>query len=104
VSHSASVGPAQLSAGQTINCGRTRLSRVYLIGADGQLIQQGWTPNLDAGTVAIQDTTGWVQPVRVEHRIEEMARVSDVQISGMLTLTKALSHEFPVGSIVSSAL
>ncbi|MGC8200924.1 hypothetical protein, partial [Salmonella enterica] len=27
-----------------------------------------------------------------------------VQISGMLTLTKALSHEFPVGSIVSSAL
>ncbi|WP_278534952.1 hypothetical protein, partial [Delftia acidovorans] len=104
VSHSASVGPAQLSAGQTTNCGRTRLSRVYLIGADGQLIQQGWTPNLDAGTVAIQDTTGWVQPVRVEHRIEEMARVSDVQISGMLTLTKALSHEFPVGSIVSSAL
>lgn len=104
VSHNASVGPAQLSAGQTINCGRTRLSRVYLIGADGQLIQQGWTPNLDAGTVAIQDTTGWVQPVRVEHRIEEMARVSDVQISGMLTLTKALSHEFPVGSIVSSAL
>ena len=104
VSHSASVGPAQLSAGQTINCGRTRLSRVYLIGADGQLIQQGWTPNLDAGTVAIQDTTGWAQPVRVEHRIEEMARVSDVQISGMLTLTKALSHEFPVGSIVSSAL
>ena len=104
VSHSASVGPAQLSAGQTINCGRTRLSRVYLIGADGQLIQQGWTPNLDAGTVAIQDTTGWAQPVRVEHRIEEMARVSDVQISGMLTLTKALSHEFPAGSIVSSAL
>lgn len=104
VSHSASVGPAQFSAGQTINCGRTRLSRVYLIGADGQLIQQGWTPNLDAGTVAIQDTTGWIQPVRVEHRIEEMARVSDVQISGMLTLTKALSHEFPVGSIVSSAL
>lgn len=104
VSHSASVGPAQLSAGQTINCGRTRLSRVYLIGADGQLIQQGWTPNLDAGTVAIQDTTGWAQPVRVEHRVEEMARVSDVQISGMLTLTKALSHEFPVGSIVSSAL
>ncbi|MGG4055728.1 hypothetical protein ABEW79_29205 [Delftia tsuruhatensis] len=104
VSHSASVGPAQLSAGQTINCGRTRLSRVYLIGADGQLIQQGWTPNLDAGTVAIQDTTGWVQPVRVEHRIEEMARVSDVQISGMLTLTKSLSHDFPAGSIVSSAL
>jgi hypothetical protein len=104
VGHTGSIGPAQLSVGQTINCGRTRLSRAYLIGADGALIQQGWSRDLDAGLVTIQDTTGWSQPVTVQHRIEEMARVSDVQISGMLTLTKSLSHEFPSGSIVSSAL
>lgn len=104
VGHTGSIGPAQLSVGQTINCGRTRLSRVYLVGADGALIQQGWSRDLDAGLVTIQDTTGWSQPVTVQHRIEEMARVSDVQISGMLTLTKSLSHEFPSGSIVSSAL
>ncbi|MCO5338252.1 hypothetical protein [Delftia tsuruhatensis] len=104
VGHTGSIGPAQLSVGQTINCGRTRLSRVYLVGADGALIQQGWSSDLDAGLVTIQDTTGWSQPVTVQHRIEEMARVSDVQISGMLTLTKSLSHEFPSGSVVSSAL
>ena len=104
IGHTGKIGPAQLTNGQTLNCGRTRLSRVYLVGADSKLIHQGWTVDLDAGLVSVQDTTGWVQPVRVFHRIEEMARASDVQISGAITLTKSLSHEFPVGSIVSNAL
>lgn len=104
VGHTGVVGPATLSAGQTVNCGRVRLSRVQIVGNDGQLIQAGWTADLEAGTVAVQDVAGWAQPVRVRHRIEEMARVSDVQINGQLTITKALTHEFPVGSIVSNAL
>lgn len=104
VGHTGVVGPAALSAGQTINCGRVRLSRVQIVGSDGQLIQSGWTADLEAGTVTAQDVAGWVQPVRVRHRIEEMARVSDVQINGQLTITKSLTHEFPIGSIVSNAL
>ena len=104
VGHTGVVGPAVLSPGQTINCGRVRLSRVQLVGSDGQLIQTGWTADLEAGTVSVQDVTGWAQPVRVRHRIEQMARVSDVQINGTLTLNKAMTHPFPVGSTVSSAL
>ena len=104
IGHTGVVPAATYTAGQTINCARDRLSRVYLIGADGQLIHSGYTPDLDAGTIAVTDTTGWVQPVTVKHRIEQMARVADVQIDGTLKLTKQLAHVFPVGSVVSSAI
>ena len=104
VGHTGVVPAATYAAGQTINCARTRLSRVYLVGADGQLINSGYTPDLDTGTIAVTDVAGWVQPVTVKHRIEQMARVADVQIDGTLKLTKQLAHEFPVGSVVSSAI
>ena len=104
IGHTGVVPAATYAANQTINCARTRLSRVYLVGADGQLIQGGYTANLDAGTVTVTDVAGWVQPVTVKHRIEQMARVADVQVNGTLKLTKQLAHDFPVGSVVSSAI
>lgn len=104
IGHTGVVPAATYTDGQTVNCARERLSRVYLVGADGQLIRTGYAPNLDAGTIAITDVTGWVQPVVVKHRIEQMARVADVQIDGTLKLTKQLAHNFPSGSIVSSAI
>ena len=104
IGHTGVVPAATYAANQTINCARTRLSRVYLVGADGQLIQGGYTVNLDAGTVTVTDVAGWVQPVTIKHRIEQMARVADVQVNGTMKLTKQLAHEFPVGSVVSSAI
>lgn len=104
IGHTGVVPAATYADGQTVNCARERLSRVYLVGADGQLIRTGYAPNLDAGTIAITDVAGWVQPVTVKHRIEQMARVADVQIDGTLKLTKQLVHNFPVGSVVSSAI
>ena len=104
VGHTGVLPAATVANGQTMDCARQRLSRVWIVGADGKKIQTGWSANLDAGKVTVTDTTAWVQPVRVYHRIEEMARVADVQINGTLTLTKALSHSFPAGSVVSSAL
>lgn len=95
---------ATVSNGQTINCARVRLSRVRIVGADGVVIHTGYTVNLEAGTVGIVDTTGWVQPVTIEHRIEDMAVVRDVQITGDLTFTRPLTHDYPLGSYVSSAL
>ena len=96
---------AGMSSGDTINTGRTRLSRVKLKGADGNVINTGYTANLEAGTVNVVDSTGWAQPVTLEHRIEDMARVADVQITGQLRLTRQLSHDYTLGdSYVSSAL
>ena len=48
----------------------------------------------------------------IEHRIEDMAVVRDVQINGEVSFTRALTHEYPLaspgdpssGSFVSSAL
>lgn len=104
ISHSMDIPAATLSNGMVINCARTRLARVHFVGGDGALITSGYSADLDAGMVTISDTTGWAQPITVRHVIEEMARLQDVQIDGTLTLAKDLSHDYPIGSIVSSAI
>lgn len=90
--------------GQTINCARVRLSRVRVVGANGTVINTGFTANLEAGTVTFTNVTGYSQPVTVEHRIEDMAVVRDVQISGEVSFTRPLTHAYPLGSFISSAL
>lgn len=88
-----------------VDCGRTRLSRVKVLGNDGVQIHTGFTVDLEAGTVTFSDVSGYDQPVRVEHRIEDMVLVSDVQINGTLGFTRQLTHDYPVpGSYISSAL
>ncbi|MCS4509132.1 hypothetical protein [Xylophilus ampelinus] len=105
VGHTGSTAPAALSAGQTINVGRVRLSRARVIGADGRTINTGYTVDLEAGKVAVTDVTGWAQPVHIEHRVEDMVVVSDVGIDGTLRFNRQLTHAYPVpGSYVSSAL
>lgn len=105
VGHTGSVGPQTVAAAQTIDCARTRLSRVAVIGDDGLQITSGFTSDLEAGTVTFSDVTGYSQPVTIEHRIEDMALVADAQINGSIRLTRALTHDFPVpGTYVSSAM
>ena len=101
-----------VSNGQTVDCGRVRLSRVRVVGHDGTVINTGYTTDLDAGTVTFTSVSGYSQPVTIEHRIEDMAVVRDVQISGEVSFTRALTHEYPLstggdpssGSFVASAL
>ncbi len=101
-----------VSNGQTINCARVRLSRVRVVGHNGVVIHTGYTADLEAGTVTFSDVSGYSQPVTIEHRVEDMAVVRDVQISGEISFTRALTHQYPVanpsdpasGSFVSSAL
>lgn len=104
VHHTGTVGPATVSAGQVVNCGRTRLAQIEIRGATGARIGSGYTANLDAGTVSITDTTGWAQPVTIRHRIEDMRVCSEAQITGELRLTAPLTHDYPAGSLVTSVL
>lgn len=105
VGHTATIAAQTVANAQLIDCGRTRLSRLRVWGADGGEITAGFTRNLDAGTVTFDDVTGYSQPVTIEHRVEDLAQVSGVEISGRLGFTRQLTHDFPVpGSIVSSAL
>lgn len=103
VGHTGSV-TATVSNGQTINCARVRLSHVQVLGADGLAINTGYTTDLEAGLVTFADVTGYAQPVTVRHRIEDMAVVSEVNIDGQLRFTRPLTHDYPLGSYVSSAI
>jgi hypothetical protein len=104
IHHTATTNPANAVNGQTVNVGRTRLSRVRVIGHNGAVITNGYTTDLDAGSVTFNDITGYSQPVKIEHRIEDMALVSDAQINGQIAITRQLTHDFPLGSFISSAL
>lgn len=98
------LAPQTVTAAQVIDVGVERLSRVRIVGIDGLGIGTGWSVDLDAGLVTIDDPVGWPQPVTITGRVEDMVRVSDVQISGDITFTRPLTHQFPAGSTVSSAL
>jgi len=101
VGHTASV-TATVSNSQVIDCARVRLSRVRVVGHDGVVINTGYAADLEAGTVTFTSVAGYSQPVTIEHRIEDMAVVSDVQISGELTFTRPLTHAYPITSPLSS--
>nr|WP_295785146.1 hypothetical protein [Rhodoferax sp.] len=103
VGHTGSI-TATVSNAQVIDCARVRLSRVRVIGHNGVAINTGYTADLEAGTVTFTDVTGYSQPVTVEHRIEDMGVVREIQISGAVTFTRALTHNYPAGSFLSSAL
>ncbi len=104
LSHKGSIN-ATVSNAQVIDCARVRLSRVRVIGADGVVINTGYTTDLEAGTVTFTSVTGYSQPVTVEHYIEDMALISGVNATTKtLTLARALSHTYPVGSQVCGAV
>lgn len=93
-----------VSNGQIIDCARVRLSRLRIIGADGVVIHSGFATDLEAGTVTFNDVSNYNQPITIEHRVEDMAVVRDVQINGDISLTRAVTHNYPMGSYVASAL
>lgn len=99
------LAPATVANGDTFDCGRTRLSKVRLLGHDGVAINAGWTVDLETGLGSITNVTGYSQPVTVEHSVEDTALVGDAQLSGHIRFTRPLTHNYPVeGTYVSSAL
>ena len=104
IGHTGTVGPITVSNGQTVNCNRVRLSRVRVLDANNAVINAGYSTDLEAGTVTFSDVSGYAQPIKIEHRIEDMAMVRDVQINGEVTFTRQITHDYPTGSVLSSAL
>lgn len=103
--HTDTVGPLTVSNAQVVDCERVRLSRVRVIDDDGLVINTGYTVDLEDGTVTFTDVASYSQPITVEHRVEDMVMVAEVQIDGRMTFTRAVTHDYPVpGSYISSAL
>jgi hypothetical protein len=96
-------------AGSVHDCGRTLLSYAKIFDANGLIVPTAkYAANLDAGTVTLAnplDLTGYAQPLRIEHRIEDMALITDVQITGEVQFMKPIRHAYPATtSFLSSAL
>ena len=107
IGHTGTLAPASYSNGATVNLGRPRVGNVWVIDANGQEITAGYEATeaqLNLGQIKVTDTTGWAQPVTVRHRIYDFTLCTDVQIDGTLSINPPLSHDYPVGSVVSSVL
>lgn len=89
--------------------GRERLAAVKVIDSAGTTVPNTlYTADLDAGTLTVPTAsviTSYAQPFTVHHRIEDMLLCSKADISGELTFTRTLTHDYPADtSYVSSAL
>lgn len=101
--------PNPLTPGYVANVGRTRIAYAHVYDALGaKVLTDRFTTDLDAGTVTFADPldlTGYTQPLKIEHRIEDMALCTDVQITGDIAISSQLTHDFAADtSYLSSAL
>lgn len=101
--------PNKVAAGDTLDVGRVRLASLRVLDAAGTpLPPDRYATDLDAGTLTLKtplSLAGFTEPLVAEHRVEDMALISDTQINGVLTLTRPLTHDYPAGEArVSSAL
>lgn len=82
-----------------------RLTSVRVADGNGDLVATDkYSVDLDLGKVTWIDVESLQAPLTIEYRIEDMALLTDVQINGTLTLSRGLTHPFPLGSFVSGAL
>lgn len=88
--------------------GRTRVASVVVRDAVGtRLPGTLYQVDRNLGTVTIptaSDLSTYAQPLSVEHRVQDELQVISADISGKLVLAGALSHDYPLGSFVSSKL
>ncbi len=100
--------PATPYVGQVLNVGRVRVSSIKVVDSAGAALAASmYTTDLDAGTVTLGSTYSLgalVLPLYAEHRIEDSAVMTDVQISGLIKLNQGVTHAYPLGSMVSSAM
>jgi hypothetical protein len=92
--------------GTTTNLHRVRLAKVTVKDAAGNMIAvDKYSVNLDTGIITWNNLSGVSQPLTITDRIEDMGVVTDVQITGELTLSQPISHAFPIeNTLVSNAV
>lgn len=81
------------SSNQVVNLGRIRIAKLTIRDAGNNPIN-AYTADLDTGVVTFGDLSGISQPLTITDRIEDMVLVTDVQITGKLTLSQPITHDF----------
>lgn len=99
---------ASPAAGQVVNLLRPNLSRVEVRDSLGVPILSTWyVTDKSAGTLTFSNPlnlAGYTLPVVIRDRVEDRALVADVQITGEIAINRALAHDYPVGSSISTCL
>lgn len=98
--------------GQVVTISRDHLASVVVLCDTTELDPAQYSVDLEAGTITFanpvvlqdKDANALSGTWTASHRIEHMSLITDVQISGQLTLQQASAHVFPVGTSVSSAV
>jgi hypothetical protein len=97
--HTATISANSLSPTQVIDCGRLRLYRVVIDDADLKRFPASfYAVDREAGTVTMAsdlNLTGYTAPYAIQHTVADLTVVSDADLSGLVTLTRPLSHTYP---------
>lgn len=98
--------PGEYVLYSTLSTQDKALFQWWQINQDGYV----WWPSsqdLDAGIVQFADPldlTGYTTPLTLEHTIEDSFLCTSVDISGYITINRALTHDFPADSYLSSQM
>lgn len=104
VMHPQETAPQTVTNGDTIAT-RPRVGWIRVMDANGQQITEGYSLDRATGTVTFDDTSAMTMPVTVKHTVGDLRLVTDVQITGDMTLSRPLTHNYPASeTIVASCL
>ena len=108
VHHTDSLARASLSAGQTIDCGRTRLYRVVIEDSTGARIPADlYEVDRELGIVTMAtplDLSAYEAPFAIKHTIADLSRVRDTDINGTVTFLRPVSHSYPANESYLSGM
>jgi hypothetical protein len=106
--HSDSLAVSTLTAGQTIDCERTRLYRAVIEDSAGlRLAADLFTLNRELGTLTMADPLpldGFTGPYAVRHTVADLRRIRSADINGTVTLLGPLTHAYPSGEAYLSGV
>lgn len=92
----------------TFNLGFERLSDVNVVDANGLKVSYDYlNVDLDAGTLQLNDMfdmSGYTAPLTAKYRIMDIALVIETDISGRVTLSTPITHDYSTNAVFSSML
>lgn len=96
------------AAGNVFNLGYERLSDVNVIDVHGKKVSFDYLDvDLDAGTLVLNglfDISLYTAPLTVKYRIMDIALVIETDISGRVTLSTPITHDYSTAAVFSSML
>ena len=96
------------AAGNVFNLGYERLSDVNVVDVNGKKVSFDYLDiDLDAGILKLNSSfvmTGYTAPLTAKYRIMDIALVIETDISGRVTLSTPITHDYSTAAVFSSML